>query len=360
MKKIISIICMLAYVISMFSNVAFAADSLGSYSGNDVIVSENFSSFNPAANSVFGSSSFKVVGNIANVAVENEALKLKGGVESKFFLHSDTALFGDFTIEFKFMQPKVGSFNHLFFLSDTSTANGMRIALDGGQIRVGDYSNLKPVKGYTNNNWYNVKIDYSIKSATEGTYSIYIDNEEVATDNSMYHHPGLVAGQSIQRMIMWSNSNNVDTYYDDFKVYREVKFDENSGITRLAYEDFSEISSIPQFTLLSNGDLKVVSSNNASIDDGRLKLDGTKGNNANIYADMVEGSSIYNKKKYVVEFEFTQDNVNNVSMLYAAGGLVGDNVVNAIQVTLTNGLFYYHAKNETKSFLTATKKGTPY
>jgi len=134
MKKIISIICMLAYVISMFSNVAFAADSLGSYSGNDVIVSENFSSFNPAANSVFGSSSFKVVGNIANVAVENEALKLKGGVESKFFLHSDTALFGDFTIEFKFMQPKVGSFNHLFFLSDTSTANGMRIALDGGQI----------------------------------------------------------------------------------------------------------------------------------------------------------------------------------------------------------------------------------
>jgi len=370
MKRIISIICVIALLTTMLSSVVFGADFLGSYSGNDVIVNEDFSNVTGyKTNDAFGNSSFKVLSNIENASVENGALKYAptSGAASKIFLQTDSPLSGDFIIEFKFMQPTVGAFNNLFFLSDYSTANGMRIALDGGQIRVGDYTTISPVKGYTANNWYPIKIVFSgVTNSTSGTYDVYVNNEKVVTGNNLYNYPGKTK-DPVYRMIMWGTAGNATTYIDDFKVYKEVKFEEGSGITKLANEDFSGVTAVPTGTLLSNNSLKVVSAHNASVDNGRVKVDNSANkadpNNkeATFYTDIVPGSVLDGVDKFVIEFDFVADELKNIELFSTAGKTSSGGFTDAFYVKVWQGNFYYvSAGNATKQFLAATKTGQPY
>lgn len=320
--------------------------SAKTYTGHDLIkeklLYEDFSNagnYNVGEN--FGGYEFKIASIGNDAAAENGMLKLSPPSDSEAWLYADAEknITGKVVAEFKFMQTEKGVVNQLFEITDSTSSRGTKVLLDGDFIRTS-----KGHIQYAANRWYNIKL---VIDADSKKFDFYIDGT-LYSENEAFSE----GTKDLCRLVMNSAVGGKNVYYDDIKIYRPY-----NGIDILLSENFAQERTIAEGGFIG-GALKRVSGSGTA--DSALKIN----DGGWLYADAVKGSkladAINNKKNLVVEFDFTQPEVNPLGMLYAAGGYVGDNIVDAININISNGKFYCQSADSMIPFLTATKKNEPY
>lgn len=320
--------------------------STKAYTGHDLIkeklLYEDFSNAgNYNVDENFGGDRFKIA-SIGNAAAENGMLKLSppSGSEAWLYAQTETPVTGKIVAECKFMQPEKSAVSQLFEITDSSASRGTKVLLDGDYIRTSKGGHIQ----YAANRWYNIKL---VIDADSKKFDFYIDGTLYSENEAFSDNTG-----DLCRLVMNSAVGGKNVYYDDIKIYRPY-----NGIDVLLSENFAQERTIANGDFIG-GALKTVSGGGTA--DSALKIN----DGGWLYADVVEGSkladAVNNEKNLVVEFDFTQPEASPLGMLYAAGGYVGANVVDAIKIKISDGKFYCQSADSMIPFLTATKKNEPY
>ena len=341
-------------VATNFDNINFyKLEYSPSVNEKELITEENFDYVSGyKSDAYFGNTTkFKVLSNYtaSTISIENGTLKVAPTAETKLYTQADSVLDGTFSVEFKFMQPTVGKVDNLLVVSNAGSNIGAKIHLYDTWIR----TNNRGLCQYSANKWYNIKV---VMHTAERKYDVYVNG--VKYENEAYFDGGATTKDyDMQRIYMHYSVGNATTYYDDFKVYREY-----DAVTKLAEEDFSKLSTMTANSTIMGGTLKVVSANNASVENGRLKLAAGADVRSNIFADVVDNTGYEDVSSYTVEFDYTLGEIKPVGMIYGAAGKVeSGSIIDTVELKLSEGQFYYLTTDRVpKAFLKATKTGEAY
>ena len=244
----------------------------------------------------FGGYEFKIASIGNDAAAENGMLKLSPPSNKDAWLYADAEknITGKVVAEFKFMQTEKGVVDKLFEITDSTSSRGTKVLLDGDFIRTS-----KGHIQYAANRWYNIKL---VIDADSKKFDFYIDGT-LYSENEAFSE----GTEDLCRLVMNSAVGGKNVYYDDIKIYRPY-----NGIDVLLSENFAQERTIAEGGFIG-GALKRVSGSGTA--DSALKIN----DGGWLYADVVKGSkladAINNKKNLVVEFDFTQPEVNPLGML---------------------------------------------